>query len=84
MRKLVNVVASDQAKRLSSQPINVKSTIKVAKKTMMSLPCITCLSISISGRLAATVLIQKANVVPKGSPFVSKLSMIGTMPVTLV
>lgn len=46
--KPVNVVASDQAKRLSSQPITVKSTNKVLRKTKMSLPCITCLSISIS------------------------------------
>lgn len=39
---------------------------------------------STSGRLTATVLMQKANVVPRGRPLSSRLSIIGMMPVTLV
>ena len=43
----------------------------------------TCLSMINSGKLAATVLMQKANVVPTGSPLVIKLSMMGITPVAL-
>ncbi|MGK0476464.1 MAG: hypothetical protein ACJAYV_002139 [Oleispira sp.] len=42
---------------------------------------ITCFNKMNSGKLAATVLMQNANVVPNGSPFTIKLSIIGITPV---
>ena len=54
------------------------------KNTVINFHCIACLSMNISGRLTATVLIQNARVVPKGSPFIRRLSITGITPVTLV
>ena len=54
------------------------------RKRASSCQRMTCLSMSISGRLAATVLMQKARVVPTGRPLSSRLSMMGTTPVTLL
>ena len=59
-------------------------TSNMPKKRAKSFQRMTCLSMSTSGRLAATVLMQKASVVPRGSPLSSRLSIIGIIPVTLV
>ena len=45
----------------------------------------TCLSMSSSGRLAATALMQKARVVPMGSPFVGVVAYcLGMMVFTMI
>ena len=54
------------------------------RNTASSFQLMTCLSMSTSGRLAATVLMQKARVVPRGNPLSSRLSITGIIPVTLV
>jgi hypothetical protein len=68
---------------LKIQPTSVNATNKTANSTISNGHFITCFKRMNSGKLAATVLMQKANVVPIGSPFIIKLSITGMTPVAL-
>jgi hypothetical protein len=62
-------------------PTTVKDASRSAKIITSNLQVITCFSNMNSGKLAATVLMQNANVVPIGRPFAIKLSITGITPV---
>ena len=73
-----------QNTRLNSQPERVKTSQRKPRKVASRRGRITCLSMTSSGRLAATALRQKARVVPTGRPLAKRPAITGTMAVTLV
>ena len=62
-------------------PTTVKDAKRRTKIVASNLQVMTCFSRMNSGKLAATVLMQNAKVVPSGKPFAIKLSMTGMTPV---
>jgi hypothetical protein len=62
-------------------PTTVKDANRSPKIVTSNLQVMTRFSRMNSGKLAATVLMQNAKVVPSGKPFAIKLSMTGITPV---
>ena len=68
---------------LNNHPTRVKDTSNITKAITSNRHCITCFNKINSGKLAGTVLMQNANVVPIGNPLTIKLSITGITPVAL-